>query len=173
VFVVRHLEVSQVEPPLLTSVIPSLAVAPSPGQKQNVKIQYVDGTSVLYRGSVHLSGDSLVGNGLRVPADSVGVPAVIHGSSTRDIAGIVIFRERTDDGASIGASLAATALTVAVLAAVAASIANGIQKSLGQALVCGMGGCARSINNAVVPSPGARAGAHPSLWSIPRPRPLP
>lgn len=156
VIIVRNLEISRIEPTQLLTVI----VAPDShqsrgGVKQAVKLQYEDGTSVLFRGSVLLDGETLAGNGLRAGPDALRAPVAVSRIPMKGIVGAVTFRERTNAGASVAASVAGTVVTVAVLASMAASMADAFDRALAEGLACALGGttCSLSTSRGVRLSP--------------------
>jgi hypothetical protein len=140
VVIVRNLDISRIEPAQLVSVL----VAPDSNQsgrsaKQALKLQYEDGASVLFRGSVLLAGDSLVGNGLRASPDALRAPSAVGRMPSKGIVGAMIFRERTNAGASVAASVVGTAATLAVLGFIAMSMADSFDRAIAEALSCALG----------------------------------
>ena len=141
VVIVRSLEISRIEPTQLVTVI---AAPDSPqssaGVRQAVKLQYEDGTSVLFRGSVLSTGDTLVGNGLRASPDALGAPKAAGRIPVKGIVGAVVFRERTNAGGSVAASIAGTVGTVAMLGLIAASMAHAFDQAAAEGIACAFGG---------------------------------
>lgn len=140
VIIVRNLEITRIEPAHLATII----AAPdfhqsSAGIRQAVKLQYEDGTSVLFRGSVLLADDTLAGKGLRAGPDALKAPVVVSRTSMKGIVGAVAFRERTNAGASVGLSVAGTLGTLAVLGLIAASMADSFDRALAESLGCALG----------------------------------
>lgn len=147
VCIVRSLEIAHVEPAQLATLLASASDASAnAGPKQTIKLQYVDGTSILFRSGVRLEGDSLVGDGLRAAPDVLGLPRTVRRFPTAGLVGGVLFRERTNAGASVGASVAGTAAAALVLGFIAAGLGDAMDRAAAEALGCALGGTCSIAN---------------------------
>ena len=140
VIIVRNLEITRSEPEQLDLIIAAPGSHQSAGGvKQTVKLQYEDGTSVLFRGSVLVAGDTLAGKGLRASPDAFREPVAVSMVPRKGIVGAVTFRERTNAGASVAVSVVGTVATLAAVGFIAMSMADAWDRAVGEALGCALG----------------------------------
>jgi hypothetical protein len=141
VCIVRSVEITRVEPARLATVVPSAgAEGANESLKQSIKLQYLDGTSVLFRSGVRLEGNGLLGDGLRAAPDVIGVPLAVTRFPTEGLVGGVLFRERTNVGASVALSVAGTAAAALLIGGIAAGLSDAFDRATAEALGCALGG---------------------------------
>lgn len=139
VVIVRNLEISRIEPAQLATIIAVPDSHQTGGAKRAVKLQYEDGTSILFRGRVALADDTLAGNALRAAPDALGRPVAVSRVPVKGISGAVIFRERTNAGASVAASALGTAAILGALAFIAVGFADSFDRAIAETLGCALG----------------------------------